>query len=75
MNLSNKYYSALGAVTALALMSPFAAMAQEAGASALSAGVQAAADEGKAQLWIIGGIVVGVCIIGFLIGRAKRTSS
>lgn len=74
MNLSNKYYAGLGALTALAMASPLA-MAQDAGASALSAGVQAAADDGKAQLWIIGGIVVGVCIIGFLIGRAKRTSS
>lgn len=74
MKFNEKFYAAMGAVTALALTSP-AVMAAGGGASALSAGVQAVADEGKAELWILGGIVVGVCIIGFLIGRAKRQAS
>lgn len=30
---------------------------------------------GKSDLWAIGAFVVGVCAIGFMIGRAKRASS
>lgn len=76
MNLK-KYnpYALMGLAMATVLTSPLAMATGGGGASALSAGLQAEADTAKTELWVIGGIVVGVCFIGFLIGRGKRTSS
>lgn len=69
-NLSSKYYAAMGATAAAISMLPGAAFAQ-----ALSDGLETEAAGAKGELWTIGGIIVGVCFIGFLIGRGKRVSS
>lgn len=44
-------------------------------AGPLADGFVAEADDGKADLWLIGGAVIGVCVICFLIGRARKASS
>lgn len=44
-------------------------------AGPMADGFTAEAEEGKADLWLIGGVVLGVCAISFLIGRGKKTAS
>lgn len=71
INASTAMHATAGKVTAVAMTAvPGAAFAQD-----MAAGVTSAASEGSPQLWTIGGIVVGICAIGFLISRGKKSAS